>query len=97
MLIHDEDYCDHPEDEPPPPQDRCQQLNVDAADADVNAAYFMSETHNQANATAWMLGTDQMDRSTGADLWGRTAMPHPRYAGAHTGADGRRAAKIVYC
>ena len=60
VLIHDEDYCDHPENEPPPPQDRCQQLNADAADADVNAAYFMSETHNQANATAWMLGPDQV-------------------------------------
>ncbi|MGD0787196.1 MAG: lysozyme inhibitor LprI family protein [Terracidiphilus sp.] len=60
VLIHDEEYCDHPEDQPPPPQERCQQLNADAADADVNAAYFMSETHNQANATAWMLGADQV-------------------------------------
>jgi hypothetical protein len=59
VLVHDEDYCDHPPDQPPP-QDECQQLNADAADADVNAAYFMKETGNQANATAWMLGPDQV-------------------------------------
>jgi uncharacterized protein YecT (DUF1311 family) len=60
VLIHDEDYCDHPENAPAPPQDECQQMNADAADIDVNAAYFMQETHNQANATAWMLGPDQV-------------------------------------
>jgi uncharacterized protein YecT (DUF1311 family) len=46
-------------------------MNADAADADVNAAYFMARTHNAANATAWMLGADQVawigfrDRSCG--------------------------------
>ena len=60
VLVHDEDYCDHPENAPAPPQDECQQMNADAADIDVNAAYFMQETHNQANATAWMLGEDQV-------------------------------------
>jgi len=60
VLVHDEDYCDHPENAPSPPQDRCQQLNADAADIDVNAAYFMHETNNAANATAWMLGPDQV-------------------------------------
>jgi uncharacterized protein YecT (DUF1311 family) len=60
VLIHDEDYCDHPENAPAPPQDECEQMNADAADIDVNAAYFMQETHNQANATAWMLGEDQV-------------------------------------
>jgi hypothetical protein len=60
VLVHDEDYCDHPANAPAPPQDECQALNADAADTDVNAAYFMKETHNQANATAWMLGPDQV-------------------------------------
>jgi uncharacterized protein YecT (DUF1311 family) len=55
VLMHDEDYCDHPADQPAPPQDRCQELNAEAADADLNAADFMSQTHNAANATAWML------------------------------------------
>jgi uncharacterized protein YecT (DUF1311 family) len=74
VLVHDEDYCDHPENEPPPPQDRCQQLNANAADADMHAAYFMQETNNQANATAWMLGPDQVawigvrERTCGAGL-----------------------------
>jgi uncharacterized protein YecT (DUF1311 family) len=74
VLVHDEDYCDHPANAPAPPQDQCQALNADAADTDVNAAYFMKETHNQANATAWMLGPDQVawigvrDRTCGVGL-----------------------------
>jgi uncharacterized protein YecT (DUF1311 family) len=60
VLVHDEDYCDHPANAPAPPEDECEQMNADAADIDVNAAYFMQETHNQANATAWMLGPDQV-------------------------------------
>jgi uncharacterized protein YecT (DUF1311 family) len=74
VLVHDEDYCDHPENAPAPPQDQCQRLNVEAADIDMNAAYFMSETHNAANATAWMLGPDQLawiglrDQSCGVGL-----------------------------
>jgi uncharacterized protein YecT (DUF1311 family) len=54
-LLHDGDYCVSDSD-----PDRCQQRNADAADADMNAAYFMQETHNAANATAWMLGSDQV-------------------------------------
>lgn len=59
VLEHDEDYCWHPADAPEPPQDECMQANLDAADADMNAAYFMKETHNAANATAWMLDPEQ--------------------------------------
>ena len=40
--------------------ERCEELNAEAADVDVNAAYFMAETHNAANATAWMLGPEQV-------------------------------------
>jgi uncharacterized protein YecT (DUF1311 family) len=60
VLVHDEDYCDHPADAPAPPENVCEQMNADAAEVDMNAAYFMHETHNQANATAWMLGQDQV-------------------------------------
>jgi uncharacterized protein YecT (DUF1311 family) len=60
VLIHDEDYCDHPADAPAPPQDVCQRLNAEAADADLNAADFMAQTHNAANATAWMLSPEQV-------------------------------------
>lgn len=61
VLIHDEDYCGHPEGTPPPPADACAQMNADAADFDMNSAYFMKETHNADNATAWMLEPDQVE------------------------------------
>ena len=54
-LIHDQEYC-----APDAVTDLCQQRDADAADADMNGAYFMSETGNAANATAWMLGPDQV-------------------------------------
>jgi uncharacterized protein YecT (DUF1311 family) len=60
VLLHDEDYCDHPAEAPAPPQDSCQQLNAEAAEADLNAADFMAQTHNAANATAWMLSPEQV-------------------------------------
>ena len=59
VLMHDEDYCFHDADEPAP--EGCEQDNADAADDDMNAAYFMQETHNAANATAWMLEPDQIE------------------------------------
>ena len=60
VLIHDEDYCAQPVGTPPVSPEKCEQMNAEAADADENAAYFMAETHNAANATAWMLCQDQL-------------------------------------
>jgi uncharacterized protein YecT (DUF1311 family) len=60
VLEHDEDYCWHPAGTPAPPEDECMQANLDAANADMDAAYFMKETHNAANATAWMLDPEQV-------------------------------------
>lgn len=60
VLLHDEDYCSYPVDTPPVAKDKCEELNADAADADVNAAYLMARTHNAANATAWMLDPEQV-------------------------------------
>ena len=59
VLEHDEDYCWHPEGAAAPPGGECMQANLDAANADMDAAYFMKETHNAANATAWMLDPEQ--------------------------------------
>ncbi len=59
VLEHNEDYCWHPTGTPAPPEDECMQANLDAANADMDAAYFMNETHNAANATAWMLDPEQ--------------------------------------
>jgi uncharacterized protein YecT (DUF1311 family) len=60
VLVHDEDYCQVSGSAPGPPQTRCEQMDADSAEADMNAAYFMRETHNAANATAWMLEPDQV-------------------------------------
>jgi uncharacterized protein YecT (DUF1311 family) len=61
VLEQDEDYCWHEENAPAPPEAECEQMNAAAADADMDAAYFMQQTHNKANATAWMLGKDQVE------------------------------------
>ncbi|HTB95735.1 MAG TPA: lysozyme inhibitor LprI family protein [Terracidiphilus sp.] len=60
VLVHDEDYCWHPENSPAPDQNVCEKMNAQAADVDLSAAYFMKETGNAANATAWMLGPEQV-------------------------------------
>jgi uncharacterized protein YecT (DUF1311 family) len=79
-LIHDEDYCSAGA----APDDLCQQRDADAADADMNAAYFMDETGHAANATAWMLNGEQtawigMRQSTcGAALACRIALTRRR-------------------
>lgn len=59
VLIHDEDYCAHPNGEPAP--EGCDDMNADAADVDMNAAYFMSDTHNATDANAYMLNSDQIE------------------------------------
>jgi hypothetical protein len=58
VLVHDEDYCDHPANAPAPPQDECQQLNAEAADKDLTAADFMKQTGNRSDATAYMLNPE---------------------------------------
>ncbi|MGD0737280.1 MAG: lysozyme inhibitor LprI family protein [Terracidiphilus sp.] len=84
VLMHDEDYCDHPPDQPAPPQDQCQQLNAEAADDDLNGADFMAQTHNAANATAWMLSPAQTawigirDQSCGGVLACRVRLTRQR-------------------
>jgi len=74
VLLHDEDYCWHPENAAAPPKDECEEMNAEAADVDMDAAYFMQQTHNAADATAFMLGPDQVawigvpERTCGAGL-----------------------------
>jgi Lysozyme inhibitor LprI len=60
VLVHDEDYCWHPDGAPAPDPNACQEMNAAAADADLNAAYFMHLTRNAADATAWMLEPEQV-------------------------------------
>ncbi len=99
VLVHDEDYCWHPPGTPAPDPDACQQMNANAADDDMNAAYFMQETGNAANATAWMLGSDQIvwigmrDRTCGIGLACRIAITRRRtrvLIGHPSGPHGKR-------
>jgi len=59
VLQHDEDYCAPIDGSNPPPQDVCQQMNLDAADIDVEDAYYVDSTGHATNATAWMLNPNE--------------------------------------
>jgi hypothetical protein len=57
LLEHDEDYC-----APGAPQGGdCGQMNADAADLDMTAAYYLDQVHYATNGTAWMIGPDQQN------------------------------------
>lgn len=59
LLEHDEDYCARLR-RTTGPNDDCEQMNADAADMDLNAAYYLDQTNHATNATAWMIvGADQ--------------------------------------
>lgn len=55
LLEHDEDYCAPVWGAAAPPQPICQQMNADAADIDLTAAYYLDQTNHATNATAWMI------------------------------------------
>jgi uncharacterized protein YecT (DUF1311 family) len=62
LLEHNEDYC-APGPDPnavPPAPDVCTEMNADAAEVDMNAAYYLEQVNYATNATAWMIqGDDQ--------------------------------------
>jgi len=61
VLQHDEDYCAPTDGTIAPPRDVCEQMNADAADTDVDAAYYVDQTDHATNATAWMInGPEQI-------------------------------------
>jgi uncharacterized protein YecT (DUF1311 family) len=61
MLEHDEDFC-AASGTSAPADSSCVLMDADAADLDMNAAYYMDQTHHATNATAWMInGQDQID------------------------------------
>jgi len=74
LLQHDEDFCAPTNGQYGPAGTDCVQLDADAADADMTAAYFLDQTNYKTNATAWMLGPDQVafistrDRTCGGVL-----------------------------
>lgn len=56
ILEHDEEYCAAANG---PAPDNCMQLNADAADLDLTAAYYVDQTNHTTNATAWMISGEQ--------------------------------------
>ena len=61
LLEHNEDYCQPADGTTPPPDDVCLQMNADASDLDVNAAYYLEQINHATNGTAWMIpGDDQV-------------------------------------
>jgi uncharacterized protein YecT (DUF1311 family) len=60
LLEHDEDYCAPVAGAAVPSTQDCEQLNANAADIDLEAAYYLEQTHHATNGTAWMItGQDQ--------------------------------------
>ncbi|HTU34723.1 MAG TPA: hypothetical protein VMF66_13055 [Candidatus Acidoferrum sp.] len=59
LLEHDEDYCATGSTTPLSSADACEQMNADAADLDLTAAYYLREVNYATNATAWMIPGDQ--------------------------------------
>jgi uncharacterized protein YecT (DUF1311 family) len=76
VLEHDEDYCTSPDGSMAPALDACEKMNADAADVDMNAAYFMKQTGHASNATAYMLDPDQISWIQMRDVTCRTG-PDP--------------------
>jgi uncharacterized protein YecT (DUF1311 family) len=61
LLEHSEDYCAPGPDGSAPSPDQCEQMNADAAEIDMNAAYYLEQVNYATNATAWMIeGDDQI-------------------------------------
>jgi hypothetical protein len=57
LLEHDVDYCSGVDTSG---GGGCEQMNADAADKDMVAASYVDETRHVTNATAWMLGPEEV-------------------------------------
>lgn len=55
LLEHDVDHCAGTNGTAPAMESACEQMNADAADIDMNAAYYLQATHHATNGTAWMI------------------------------------------
>jgi hypothetical protein len=62
VLEHEEDYCAPADGSDAPSAAVCDKMDVDAADIDVDAAYYVEQTGHAPNATARMIdGEDQAE------------------------------------
>jgi uncharacterized protein YecT (DUF1311 family) len=55
LLEHDEDFCSPETGVAGPMGADCEQMTADAADMDMNTAYYLDQVHYATNATAWMI------------------------------------------
>lgn len=55
LLEHDADHCAGTNGAATGMESACEQMNADAADIDMNAAYYLQATHHATNGTAWMI------------------------------------------
>ncbi len=70
LLEHDEDFCGVQYSAVAPTPQVCAQMNSDAADLDLNTAYYLEQVHYATNATAHMItGQEQV---AFVELRGRT-------------------------
>ena len=60
LLEHDEDFCASVGGIAVALPPACEQMNADAADTDLNSAYYLDQTHHATNATAWMITDTDM-------------------------------------
>jgi hypothetical protein len=64
LLEHDEDYCAPLPGAAPtnmPAPSGCEELDAQAVDLDMDAAYYLDQIHHATNGTAWMItGADQV-------------------------------------
>ena len=98
LLEHDEDYCSGTNLSLVPQGELCEQMDADAADLDEVAAYYLDQVHYRMNATAWMIGPDQVawigvrDRTCGG-VADPSGMQDPGDARAYASADGAATAE----
>ncbi|MGC1186350.1 MAG: hypothetical protein WA871_03055 [Candidatus Acidiferrales bacterium] len=59
LLAHDEDYCVAAPGYPDPDEDTCEQMNADAADTDMTAAYYLEQTNHIPNSTERTITGDE--------------------------------------
>ncbi|MGO8793214.1 MAG: hypothetical protein ACLQLC_00190 [Candidatus Sulfotelmatobacter sp.] len=91
LLEHDEDFCTAADGSAEPLG--CEQLNADAADIDLTAAYYLDQTNHATNATAWMIDTP--DQQAWIQLRDNTCRGLPDFLGCRIRITRQRTRVII--
>lgn len=104
LLEHDEDYCwagpETPEPGPPSrraarrgtpgtPSRGCEQMNANAADVDLETAFYLQQVNYKTNAAAWMIVSQELAdwiqlRDNTCKVWPNPIECHIRMTREHT-------------